>query len=109
MEQFDVELVQLIVELNKEGDRTWGGLKHSNLNIYIDKVLSLFVDKNLLAAVIIIDNVHQSRVEEIQVMLKDKSFKIPTQLRINFLDGSDLVCQFGKKQDAGSNNIPILG
>ena len=99
-EGFDVSLAQTIVELNKEGDRAWGGLKHSNLNIYIDKVIGLFVDKSLPAAVIIIDNVHQARVKEIQEMLKDKSFKIPTQLRINFLDGSDLVCQFGKKREA---------
>lgn len=100
----NLELVKLIVSLNKEGDRLWGGLKHSNLNIYIDKVLGLFIDKKLPAAVIIIDHVHQSRVKEIQEMLKEKSFKIPTQLRINFLDGSDLVCQFGKKRDAQSAN-----
>lgn len=99
MEGMDLELVQLIVDLNKEGDRLWGGLKHSNLSIYIDKVLGLFIDKNLTASVIIIDNVHQARVEEIQGMLRDKSFKIPTQLRINFLDGSDLVAQFGKKAE----------
>lgn len=104
----DLELVQLIVELNKEGDRLWGGIKHSSLSIYIDKVLGLFSDKNLPAAVIIIDHVHQARVEEIQTMLKEKSFKIPTQLRINFLDGSDLVAQFGKKRDVEKDNIPVL-
>lgn len=108
MEQPNLELVQLIVKLNKEGDRLWGGLKHSNLSIYIDKVLALFIDKNLPAAVIIIDHVHQARVKEIQEMLKEKSFKLPTQLRIIFLDGSDLVAQFGKKRDAGKDNLSVL-
>mgnify|MGYP003622968766 CR=1 FL=1 len=100
MEELDVDVVRLIVELNKEGDRLWGGLKHSNLSIYIDKVLGSFIDKKLPAAMIIVDHIHQARVEEIKEMIKDKSFKIPTQLRINFLDGSDLVAQFGKKENA---------
>jgi hypothetical protein len=98
IEGFDLEVVKLLLELNKEGDRLWGGLKHSTLSIYIDKVLDLFIGKNLPAAVIIIDNIHPSRAEEIQAMLKEKQFKLPTQVRINFLDGGDLVAQFGKKE-----------
>lgn len=94
-----LETVKLIVQLNKEGDRLWGGIKHTSLSIYIDKVLGLFLDKKLPAAVIIIDNIHQARAEQIQAMLKEKQFKIPTQIRINFLDGSDLIAQFGKKED----------
>lgn len=94
----NVELVKLIVDLNKEGDRLWGGLKHNNLSIYIDKVLGLFLDKKMPAAVIIIDNIHQARAEDVQSILKEKQFKIPTQIRINFLDGSDLVAQFGEKK-----------
>lgn len=98
LEEMDLGVVRMIVDLNKEGDRLWGGLKHDNLNIYIDKVLGLFIDKKLPAAVIIIDNIHQSRVEAIKTILKEKHFSIPTQVRINFLDGSDLVAQFGKKE-----------
>lgn len=99
LEGIDLELTRLIVDLNKEGDRLWGGLKHNNLSIYIDKVLGLFEDKKLPAAVIIVDNIHPSRAEDIQNMLKEKRFAIPTQLRINFLDGGDLVAQFGKKAE----------
>ncbi|RUR76992.1 hypothetical protein PCC6912_39510 [Chlorogloeopsis fritschii PCC 6912] len=98
-EGMDLQLVRKIVDLNKEGDRLWGGLKHNNLSIYIDKVVGLFVDMKLPAAVIIIDNIHQSRAEAIQTLLKEKQFSIPTQVRINFLDGSDLVAQFGKKKE----------
>lgn len=100
MSNIDLQQAQMLVDLNTEGDRLWGGLKHSNLNIYIDKVLGLFIDKKLPAAVIIIDNIHQSRSEEIQTMLKAKQFPIPTQVRINFLDKSDLVAQFGKKKES---------
>jgi hypothetical protein len=99
MNGIDLQQARMLVDLNTEGDRLWGGLKHSNLNIYIDKVLGLFIDKKLPAAVIIIDNIHQSRAEEIQAMLKTKQFQVPTQIRINFLDGSDLVAQFGKKKE----------
>jgi hypothetical protein len=99
MEELDIDLVRLIVDLNKKSDCLWGGLKHRNLSIYIDKALGLFVDNNLPASVVIIDKIHQARAEEIQAMLKEKSFAIPTQVRINFLDGSDLIAQFGKKQD----------
>lgn len=102
LEKMDLNLARLIVDLNKEGDRLWGGLKHSALSIYIDKVLQLFVDRKLPAAVVIIDNIHPSRAEEIQGMLREKSFKLPCQIRINFLDGGDLIAQFGKKQEAES-------
>jgi hypothetical protein len=99
LEEMDLDAVRMIVDINKEGDRLWGGLKHSNLSIYIDKILGMFNDKKLPAAVIIIDNIHQARAEEIQGMLKEKSFTVPTQIRINFLDKSDLVAQFGKKRE----------
>jgi hypothetical protein len=97
MEQVDLAIVKLIVNLNKEGARLWGGLKHNNLSIYIDKVVGLHQNKGLPAAVVIVDGIHSARVKAIQTMLKEKSFAIPTEVRINFLDGGDLIVQFGKK------------
>jgi hypothetical protein len=93
----NIELVKHIVDLNKQADRLFGGLKYHNLSIYLDKAVALFQDESLPAAVIIIDNIHSSRVDEIKKNLVEKSFAIPVEVRINFLDGSDLVCKFGKK------------
>lgn len=88
---------KLIIELNKEADIKWGGLKYQNLSIYIDKVIGLHEEKGLKAAVVICLGIHQARVDEIQAMLKEKKFNIPVDIRISFLDGSDLKAVFGKK------------
>ena len=93
----NVELVKHIVNLNKKAENLFGGLKHNNLSIYIDKALKLFQDENLPAAVIIVDKIRPSRADKIKKMLVEKSFSIPAEVRINFLDGSDLICKFSKK------------
>ncbi|NJL11379.1 MAG: hypothetical protein HC908_17920 [Calothrix sp. SM1_7_51] len=95
----DVQLVKLIVDLNKEARRMWGGIVHKNLGAYLNKIIKLFQDKQLAAAVIIIDNIHHNRVEEIKSTLKNFRFPILTEVRINFLDGGDLIYRFGKKDD----------
>lgn len=98
-QEFDLQTAQLILDLNKEGDRLWGGLKHSNISIYIDKVLSLFQDKGLPAAVIIIDNIHPNRAEDIRKVLRDRPANYPYQVRIGFIGGGELVMGCKKKDD----------
>lgn len=98
--EFNPQLARSLLKINKEAEERWGGLKHSNLSIYIDKVAGVFLDEKLSAAVIIVPGIHPSRRENIQDTLKEKRFKIPTQVRVQFLDGGELVMQWGKKQSA---------
>jgi hypothetical protein len=88
---------KFIMEINQECDRQWGHLKDNNLSIYIDKVLRSHQDKRFLTAVIIVLGISPARVDEITKMLREKKFTMPTEIRIGFLDGSELKAVFSKK------------
>ncbi|MBW4480748.1 MAG: hypothetical protein KME54_28895 [Tolypothrix brevis GSE-NOS-MK-07-07A] len=90
---------KFIMEINQECDRVWGHLKDNNLSIYIDKVLRSHQEKGLSAAVIVVLGISPARVDEITKMLREKKFVMPTEIRIGFLDGSDLKAVFGKKAE----------
>lgn len=98
MSEEGLDEAKLILEIVRESEERWGRLKHDNLSIYIDKVISLHEEKGLKAAVVVVLGIHQARAEEIQKMLRQKRFILPTQVRIGFLDGSDLKAVFGKAQ-----------
>lgn len=92
-----IDKAKLIIEINDECDRRWGGLKHGNLSIYLDKVVEAHIEKGLKVAIIAVIGVHPSRVKEIQDILREKKFKIFAEVKIYFLDGSDLVARFEPK------------
>lgn len=95
-----------ITQLNADADARWGGLKHNNLSIYIDKAVQIQLDAGIHKCVILVLGIHQGRLEEIQNLLKEKVFYRPVEaiaLKIYFLDGGELSAQFTIKRDTEKN------
>jgi hypothetical protein len=92
-----IDKAKLIIEINDQCNRKWGGLRHGNLSIYLDKVVEAHIEKGLDVAVIAILGIHPRRKDEIEKVLKEKKFKIITEVKIYFLDGGELVCRYVPK------------
>jgi hypothetical protein len=91
------EKAQFIVSLNEKVEESFGGLKHSNFSLYLDKVSQMHIDSGLVASIIIVRGIHEKKRELIEGILKEKAFKINTQIRVFFSNGEELAAQYVKK------------
>lgn len=89
---------QQVIRIHAEVDNDLWELKNQALDKYIYAIAERIFDSGFEDAVVLVPNVHYTRKEQVEKILKDLSFKKNTQVEIFFTDNTNLCAVYSPKK-----------
>lgn len=99
-----LQKTQLALSIHAQIDSMYPMLKDRNLEQYIYAIANRQFDAGIDSAVVIVPEIHGSRKDEVENILKKLRFRSTTQVDVYFKDGQRLGAIYQvKKKNAESN------